>query len=318
MILLVVLFCLFWMNLLGDFVLYLQTMSRNNTKQYNFPFLMVVFLFVISSCKNSEKDNLPFTETATDIVRAQFDFLSLFEIADDFITQPDLFSGGNKNILTPQTEIVFIDDTFFDGDGVEYLLDFGPVSSNGLVGIKGNDGLYRAGKLKITLSDYYHLVGAVVTVEPYDNGTFLIGNGKQMSALQFKLSYRKTGTTSFVMDLLNGSCKYEKGNVKLTGSWTLTKTNDPEPGFMRDEYTISANANGNGRNGQVFEYSTLQDMSRVVNQHCSGLYTTGKLNLKIETNKSTCMVDFDPFNNKACDNTFKAIINNNEFFLTHR
>jgi hypothetical protein len=99
----------------------------------------------------------------------------------------------------------------------------------------------------------------------------------------------------------------------MQSSRTITKTLDPDAGILGDEFTITGNASGINRNGENFTVTIDVPLLKKVAMGCARTFVVGKITLKNDSSGKTIMIDYDPFNNQACDLTAKATINNKEY-----
>lgn len=106
-------------------------------------------LIAMQSCEriNENKENR--LQVATDYCVLQSGIAAIIEVADEMGDQTTGKGTPSKFILGAfgkTTSVIISDSTYFDGDGIEFEINFGPNTLPLSENQRGYDGKYRAGK----------------------------------------------------------------------------------------------------------------------------------------------------------------------------
>ncbi len=272
----------------------------------------------ITGCKKDDKKATAETVvSAEDNSTAESEFTSMFDVGDDFASTD---SKRGANTILPNGAIVnFSDSDYNDGDGVECTIDFGPVKTSIPKGILCQDGRYRSGVLHISATKRYFLDGAVVSIWATDNDGYYAGNdGVNLTRVSGSITLTRLTQMSLKIDVDNAKATNDKGTVTWESSRTITKTVEAPGGIIGDQFTIEGNASGVNRNGEKFTVTIDVPLLKKVEAGCARTFVVGKITLTNLSSGKDIKIDYDPFNNMACDLTAKATINNKEYFYTVR
>ena len=127
-------------------------------KRWVFALVLSIGLILMQSCEriNDHKENG--IQLATDYCSMQSDFAAIVEVADQMGDQTTAKGTPIKFLLDAfgrQTVVRALDTTYFDGDGIEFEIDFGPTSLPLSENQRGYDGKYRAGKMHVKIETHY-------------------------------------------------------------------------------------------------------------------------------------------------------------------
>lgn len=274
--------------------------------------------FTFYSCKKEKKNESAETITsAEDNSTAESEFTSVFDVADDFASNDAKTRAGNT--ILPNGAIVnFTDSSWSDGDGVECTIDFGPPKSTVPLGLLCNDGRYRSGILHISSTARYGVVGSVFTVSATSADEYRGGDGTNMTKLTGEMKLTRTGTNSVNVKVSNATASNSKGTVTWESDRTITKTVDPGAGLLGDEFDIIGSAFGTNRNGENFTITIDQALHKKIEAGCARTFISGKVTLTNTTSNKNIKVDYDPYNNGACDLVAKATFEGKEYIFMVR
>lgn len=286
--------------------------------------LIISSLFLASisvlfySCSKDRKETLETIVSAEDNATAENEFTSMFDVADD-VSSNDTRTRAGNTILPGGAVVTFTDSSYSDGDGVDFTIDFGAYKTTAPHGLLCNDGRYRAGKIHISSSNRYSVVGAVFTVEATNaDGYYGGSDGTNMTQLTGVLTITRSTTNSVNIKVTNASAKNDNGTVYWQSDRTITKTLDNGAGLIGDEFDVTGSASGVNRKGESFTITIDQALHKKVAAGCARTFVSGKLTLTNATSGKTIKIDYDPYNNGLCDLIAKATINNKEYFFTVR
>jgi hypothetical protein len=92
----------------------------------------------------------------------------------------------------------------------------------------------------------------------------------------------------------------------------------PAAGILGDEYSITGNDSGVNRKGESFEVNITEPLYKKIQMGCARTFTQGVLDIINVSNQEKIKLDYDPYNNNACDLIAKATIRSKEFIFTVR
>jgi hypothetical protein len=272
----------------------------------------------MTGCRKDKNETVETITSAEDNSTVESEFTSLFDVADDFSSNDRRTRAGNT-ILPSGAVVTFQDSSYSDGDGVECTIDFGPLKSTTPKGMLCLDGRFRAGVIHISSTKRYTQDSAVVTISAGENDKFFAGNdGVNLTQLSGTIRLTRLTIESLKIEVMNAKAVNDKGTVAWQSTRTIKKTKDDGPGILGDEFQITGEASGINRNGESFTVTIDQPLIKKVEMGCARTFVTGKITLANVSSGKTIKIDYDPFNDGACDLVAKATINNKEFFYTIR
>lgn len=257
-------------------------------------------------------------ETFDDLVSSGEDNATMeSEFTAAFDASLDISKGGsgtNKTTGAPLTALCSGaivtytggDSIFTDGDGVEFTIDFGPLGTAAPKGLLCSDGRYRAGKIVVNLSNRVSVDGAVLTIVLAD---FYSGDGTIMTKYEGTKTVTRVSATEFTTQVRGAKATFDDGtsiswiadrNIKLT-------YDDPSTIILNNVYEVTGSASGTNRQGQAFTVTITEPLKKKLQLGCWRTFINGTLEIK--SGKNEIVVDYDPYNNEACDRTAKATFN---------
>ncbi len=272
----------------------------------------------MSSCKKDKLEALETITSAEDNSTAESEFTSAFDLGDDLATNENRLKKAGSTILPSGAVLTITDSLFTDGDAKEFNIDFGPLGTSMPFGKLCGDGRYRAGKINFILSAPYLNVGSVLTINISDNDKFFGGNGADMTQISGTKVITRVSVNQFTVMVTNGKATNINGTVTWAATRTITRTFDAGPGLLGDIFEISGSAAGTNRKNEAFTVTIDIPLKKKIEIGCAQTFVKGKLTLKNTVSGKEIKVDYDPFNNEACDRTAKATINGKDYFYTVR
>ncbi|NQW42874.1 MAG: hypothetical protein HQ463_05525 [Bacteroidetes bacterium] len=290
-------------------------------KKSNFILTAIFFIILTLSffaCKKDKKEIIETIISAEDNSTAENEFTSVFDVADDFTSNDTRTRSGNT-ILPNGAIVTFTDSVFTDGNGIAFTIDFGTLKLVAPKGIYCKDGRYRSGKLSFTASKKYFEIVNVITVSASDADKYYGGNdGTNLTQVTGTTTLTRTTATSLNIDVANAKAVNDKGTVTWKSNRTITKTVDNGAGLLGDEFEVIGSASGVNRNGENFTVTIDVPLYKKIQLGCARTFVKGKITLTNTTSNKTIKIDYDPYNNVACDAVAKATINNKEYYYTVR
>lgn len=272
----------------------------------------------ITGCSKDREETAETYVSAEDNSTAENEFTSLFDVADDFSSNDARTRAGNT-ILPNGVIVTFSDSLFTDGDGVECTVDFGEIKTTVPKGTLCKDGRYRAGRIHLSLTKRYFLDSAEVIITAHDSDNYYGGSdGVNLTKLTGTMHLTRLSDMSVKIDVIDAKAINDKGTVSWQSTRTITKLVDNGPGILGDQFQVTGSASGTNRNNENFTVTIDEPLVKKVEIGCARTFVKGKITLTNTSSSKTLKIDYDPFNNQACDLTVKVTINNKEFFYTVR
>jgi len=258
--------------------------------------IAVAFGTTFSACKKVDEIKET-TVSAEDNATMESAFASTYDVADD-VSSSDSRFGKSGNTILPSGAVFTVTDSIFDtdGDGIAYTLDFGS-SANGIL---CNDGIYRAGILRIEQSKKFSEIDCQLTIDIVDADGYYIGDGTHMTHITGKSVITRTAENEANFKVTDGKGKNDNGTIEFYTDKTVKRTVDNGVGTIGDEFEASGNGGGKNRNGDTYTYTTPVPLYKKIQDGCSNTFVKGKIELTNSSN-STLTIDFDPYNDGACD-----------------
>lgn len=286
--------------------------------------LLVTGAFWMQSCKvNSDvKDNIT---SAQDFSSAETQFSGAFDISDDINQSDGKIKKGSSTILPSGAVFTWVDSSYTDGNGIEYILDFGAVGSSVPYGMLCQDGKYRAGKLRIKVSAPYLQIGTAVKIiaSDADNGdSYYSGDGTNMVRVEGTMSITRTAEQELTVNINDGVVYKELNKMtpgksaKFNGTKVIKRTKGAStPGLLGDEYEISGSGGGTNMDGDDYTWAITTPLIKRIEVGCAKTFVIGVIEIKNVSASNSLQVDFDAYKNGACDNVAKAIIGSREIIF---
>lgn len=195
----------------------------------------------------------------------------------------------------------------YDAATRQLTIDFG--STNCLC----PDGRYRRGQLIVQFTTEVNTrrAGAIVTRNNY------FVNNNQHTATRI---FTDQGQGSFTVSVPSASVIYAAANGGGTHSWTANWLFTRTAGYgtattLDDVYNVTGSATGTNRKG--VGYTTSIQTPLVKRGDCLKYYVHGTVSLN-NTNGRTLLLDYDPANTQACDNSATVTVNGRTYTITLR
>ncbi len=276
--------------------------------------LTLVFLLGLismQSCEriNEQKENG--LQLATDFCVMQSELASMIEVADEMGDQTTGKGTPSKFILGAlgkTAAVKILDSSFFDGDGIEFEINFGsnklPLSENQ----RGYDGKYRAGTMHIKIQSHYIENTSKLELEIDKSDNFWVGanpNQPKNMAISCSTIRQDSKTHSLTIESLDF---FGQKKISIEGSVQLLKLTNSNPGVIGNKYQILGKGVLKDSDHEEQNWEIMQPLIKNVVPGCSGEYINGMLELKDSEKSITTILDYDPFENESCDRIVRITI----------
>ncbi len=265
--------------------------------------LSILLLLSMSSCERINHNSDTREETAADFAMVMTEIGSIIEYAEESCDQtngkgtPLYFKLQNFN---KDTRITVLDSTFYDGDPVEFTIDFGPITAPLQPSQKCLDGRFRGGVIKVVLESHYIENTAKSHILIEKGNSFVFGTESKV----FSIHHLEMDVDRQMRELLSFNIKHlemDDNHLELEGKLTAEKLSGlSTPGVFGDHYQLQ----GDGKvemNDEDFQWNIGSPLIKKLEPGCGMIPVKGLLNLTIEKTNRDIVIDFDPFNNESCD-----------------
>ncbi|MFN5889435.1 MAG: hypothetical protein ACK448_03485 [Bacteroidota bacterium] len=270
--------------------------------------VLLLQLTLLSSCENINPPDNTKNNNAEYLELEQCnDFYSLIELALDVCEQiegPGVPANWNGLSLGKVLSIESTDSVFYDGDEIRFELNFGSLSDSKITGVSA-DGRWRYGKVEFRIDKYFKEIGSQAEVKfnsPFCSSlqddhlftgelllTRITSNTVKIEVKSMKLSDNNETKIEFDGQL-NYQCVTSANVLKVWG-------ND-----FQVTGSIIVTAFDDNISETVAQYTVVNPLLRKLEAGCNNSPISGLLNCKFTDEVLTATVEFDPFENQACDN----------------
>ncbi|MEY4543770.1 MAG: hypothetical protein RL411_1847 [Bacteroidota bacterium] len=267
-------------------------------------------LISMQSCEriNEHKENG--LQLATDFCVMQSELASIIEVADEMGDQTTGKGTPSKFVLGvfgKAASVKILDSTFFDGDGIEFEINFGPNKLPLAENQRGFDGKYRAGTMHIKIQSHYIENTAKLELKIDKSDNFWVGanpNQPKNMAISCSTIRQDAKIHSLAIESLD---LFGQKTITLEGTVQLLKLTNSKPGVIGNKYQILGKGELKESDDEQ-NWEIVQPLIKNVVPGCSGEYINGMLELKDSEKSSTTILDYDPFENESCDRIVRVTI----------
>ena len=267
-------------------------------------------LISMQSCEriNEHKENG--LQLATDFCVMQSELASIIEVADEMGDQTTGKGTPSKFVLGAfgkAASVKILDSTFFDGDAIEFEINFGPNKLPLSENQRGFDGKYRAGTMHIKIQSHYIENTAKLELKIDKSDNFWVGanpNQPKNMAISCSTIRQDAKTHSLTIESLDF---FGQKTISIEGTVQLLKLTNSKPGVIGNKYQIWGKGELKESDDEQ-NWEIVQPLIKNVVPGCSGEYINGMLELKDSDNSNTTILDYDPFENESCDRIVRVTI----------
>lgn len=270
----------------------------------------MILTFMGNGCQDPEVVEVKETSDPVEsLVVAVSEVYSTFDVLDDFLSTDETVKKKDDLLIPNSVDIIFTDNSFTDGDGVEFTIDFGELGTEAPFGVLCKDQKYRAGVVHVTISDRYSSPDSKILIHLDENEPFYSGNGADMVKMTGLFEVQKLGPTAqtFRTEDLKVYVKEKPVNFKCNN--TVSKVKDSGSGILNDEIKIDGDFSIDS-DGEVFYQALItESLKKVYEANCVKNIVSGVITLQGAGSSSHLAADFDPYEDQACDNIVRITIN---------
>ena len=235
------------------------------------------------------------------------ELVATFDAIDDLVSVDSLMQEKGDPFISPDVNVFFIDSLFTDGDGVEAIFDFGPDQGHPR-GELCKDGHYRAGRMHAYLSAPYDEVGAELVIDFKPEYNYVSGNGVDMVDFSGQVTLKRLSPNTIHCTSYSLTSFYSELAQDITASLAVSKILDGGLGLRDDVISIAGEVVLVGPN-QTIGMATQNPLKKMFTSNCAGNIIAGEISSIKATSPSEFFVDFDPYEDEACDNLAAITLN---------
>lgn len=282
---------------------------------------LCAFMLVFTACRKKDdiKDTAENIQSSEDNSMAESEFSN----ANDAAEGEARATGGVKKtngirrilFVLPQdsakTSVTVTDSTTYK----KVVLDYGTTP------VACNDGKYRKGQIIFRVDTaFYKTAGkkASLTLQNYFAG--FDQNALNQHTGKKELTNNGLNTANqpyFTLNVTGASVITTNGTISWTSTRTITKT----AGYTTplnpwdDEYDVTGSASGTNRNGEAFTVNITTTLHKKIQLGCASTFVTGVWQLTNTSSNKTMVLNYDAYNNGACDKAAKVTINSKDYIV---
>jgi len=266
------------------------------------------FAIMVSCRKAALEESI---QSAQDNVSVETEFGNVYDAASGYAQEDGLTGKTDATVLPSGAVVTFQDSAFVSQDGtpLTFTIDYGVLGSSAPKGLLCKDGRYRAGKINVSLKEKFGTADNQIVITIASTNDYYVGNGTDMRKVTGTKTITRQGSAkTWNMVVANATLETQNGTVQWNANRTLTQTVDVA-GAFGDEYTISGSAQGVNAKGEAFSVQTTQQLVKKVQIGCLSTFVSGILELT-NSKGDKFTINYDPYNNAACDKAVEVAFNN--------
>jgi hypothetical protein len=267
---------------------------------------------MLGSCEriNHNQDNNESSAKSYGLL--QTELATIMELVDEVSDQttgkgaPSKFSLQN---LSKEAQIIVIDSSYFDGDDIEFVIDFGPVVKPFKPTQKCLDGRFRAGKVHIRIKSHYVENSSESFVFTDANEEYWFGtDGSPSQILDLSMSITRDLKERLIYKNVKFKVKQGEAESEFEGNLVLEKIAGIQtPGIVGDQYLLTGQGQIEHQDDE-FDWTIVAPLKKKIEPGCGMIPVLGEVLLENERTNKNISLDFDPFKNESCDRIVRATI----------
>jgi len=271
-----------------------------------------VSVLMLGSCEriNHNQDNNE--SSAQNYGLLQTELATIMELVDEVSDQTTGKGTPSKFLLqnlSKEAHIIVIDSSYFDGDDIEFVIDFGPVVKPFKPTQKCLDGRFRAGKIHVRIKSHYIENSSESFVFTDANEEYWFGtDGKPSQILDLRMSITRDLKERLMYKNVKFKVKQGEVESEFEGTLVLEKIAGIQtPCIMGDHYLLT----GQGQIEHLdeeFDWRIVAPLKKKIEPGCGMIPVLGEVLLENERTNKNISLDFDPFKNESCDRIVRATI----------
>ncbi|MCB0733869.1 MAG: hypothetical protein H6608_00630 [Flavobacteriales bacterium] len=256
--------------------------------------------------------------SARDNSDAETQYFSAYDVLYDVISTNGKLLKAETTILPSSAIITYTDTTFDDGDGIEFSVDFGPLGVEVPKGVLCQDGRYRSGKLNIRANTKFDDPKMKVEMIISEDDQFFTGNGSEMNQLTGTTTVHRAGLLSLGIDIKDARILTPEYTLTWNSTRIVKLMEDNGPGIWGDKYKLTGSATGTNRFNEAYTVTIDEPLVKKMEAGCARTFVAGKLTITGTASEPAISIDYDPYDNQACDAQAEAEINGRKTIFSVR
>lgn len=227
-------------------------------------------------------------------------------------------SNWRELVLGKVKTVTPIDSVFYDGNEIRFELDFGTFQEAKAQG-QLPDGRLRFGAISVRIDKYFKEIGSVAEIK--FESPFGFSNDEDYT-FQGEINLIRISQSKINVNLKSVSLSDDlEKELEFEGDLIYDcVTSAPNNKAWGNEYQLTGAFDMHQYEKSQLEITTivtvLSPLLRRLEAGCSNTPVSGKLDCKFNDETLTSNVDFDPFENQACDNLVRITQKDNIFDFT--
>jgi len=277
--------------------------------------LVCLSLTLILGCNNDDvieiRDNHKSTETCISLVS---EFLSTFDIIKDVVTSENIFNPDKLTVLPIGVELVYLDTTFFDGDGMDVLIRFGDLGTSPH-GLLCKDNKYRSGAILLSLDQDYLLDNSTLKILLSTDEPFYSGDGEHMTKLTVGIKFQRIDTDRIKVKCNEFKLVNTEADISMSADLDIIEVKSSTLDELEDHICVRGDIElKSGLESATFTITS--PLQKQADYDCLRFISTGQIQVDKSSTISDIMVDFDPHQDLGCDRLITITTNGKRVF-TH-
>ncbi len=269
--------------------------------------------FVCQSCERINKEKNENIEVAVQLAVLQSELMSVIECVDEIADQSNgngISSRVNTSFLGKNGLVELIDSSYQDGDGIEFFISFGDPDRPFSLSQKSMDGKYRSGKIWVKIVTHYQENTSVTEVKIDKGMRYSVGTTNN-NPREFVLSMTLVRVIKQKFDIkgIQLSQIGISNPLELSGQCALEKVvGISSPGILGDHYLFNGKGLALEADGHDLSWSIALPLVKKLEPGCAMASVKGVIDLNDDKENKRINIDYDPFENEACDRIVRATI----------
>ena len=277
--------------------------------------LVYLSLALIIGCNNDDvveiRDNHKSTETCISLVS---EFLSTFDIIKDVVTSENIFNPDKLTVLPIGAELVYLDTTFFDGDGMDVLIRFGDLGTLPY-GLLCKDNKYRSGAILLSLDQDYLLDNSTLKISLSTDEPFYSGDGEHMTKLTGGIKFQRIATDRIKVKCSEFKLVNSEADISMSADLDIIEVKSSTSDELEDHICVGGDIElKSGLESATFTITS--PLQKQADYDCLRFISNGQIQVDKSSTISDIIVDFDPHQDLGCDRLITITTNGKRVF-TH-
>ena len=253
-------------------------------RRLSFKGLLLLIVGLVDCIDEAPIVEIPVTNTETQVsLSVLSEVISSFDIVQDVVSSSELFFKKDETFLPSEVNVIPLDTSFQDGDGVELILDFGELGEMPH-GILCKDEKYRAGMIRLSLDKPYQKADAILTVEFPTVNPFYSGDGSTMSKLNGTIKLSRISDEEVKLSCSKLTVRRQGVLHDVVSNLSVRSIKDRGLGLLNDELAYSGKITISAEEEEI-ELTTTEPLLKTYTHSCAKHIVTGKFDVKLSSTK---------------------------------